>query len=78
MFEGVAKKFFCNLAVVVRDPPKHLCNPIQLGIGFGKLRISFSELYISFSELFIYFFLGSDQFGQELPNFFFGHFLCSV
>ena len=58
VFEGVVKKFFGNLTLVVRDTSEHFCNPIQLGIGFGKLFISF--------------FLGRDQLCQEFPNFFFG------
>ena len=62
--QGVVKELFGNLALIVGDPSKHLCNPIQLSIGLGKL--------------FIRFFLGSDQLGQEFPNFFFGHFLHSV
>ena len=71
VFEGVVKKFFGNLTLVVGDASEHLCNPIQLGIGFGKLRIGFSELFVSLL-------LGRNQLGQELPNFFFGHFLRSV
>ena len=68
VFEGVVKKFFGNLTLVVRDISGSLYNPIQLGIGFGKLRIGFSEL-------FIYFFRGRDRLCQECPNFFFSHFL---
>ena len=71
VFEGVVKKFFGNLTLVVRDTSEHFCNPIQLGIGFGKLHIGFSNLFISLL-------LGSNQLGQQILNFFFGHFLHSV